>query len=226
MKILCINGSSPYDTKGEFRPHGGSVVKLINKVIGAAEQEGEHFQIEVQSEIRHLHEELKGFYPGNYDALPDYVIPLFRAMIEADAIIFASPVQWYSMSDYMKSLINHMTIFEYGAEDIGENFPGLTLKDSRQLAGKLAAAIATCHHDGAEHVILSMTAPLNDQGLILPPGCASYYNNKNWVADPNDEDGDWQNEDYARVGQNLVRMFCLMNGAQVDVNNWEVREEE
>ncbi len=228
MKVLGINGSSPYDTKGKFRPHAGSTLKLLTKVLGAAEAEGEQLGIQVETDIVHLHEEITGFYQGNYDYLPDYMVPTFRKMIEADAIVFASPVQWYSMSDYMKSFINHCTAFEYGADEIGDKFPGLTLKDGRQLAGKVAAAIATCHHDGCMQVIQQMVAPFNDHGMIFVPGGSSYYNNKNWRAAKGDEDGKWQNEDWARVGQNLVRMFALSR-THIDpvagVNNWEARED-
>ncbi len=227
LKILGINGSSPFDTKGKNRPHGGSVMKLLNKVIGAAETEIELLGNSSETEIVHLHEEIKGFYQGNYDFLPDYIVPLFRKMLTADILVFASPVQWYAMSDYMKSLINHLTALEGSAEDIGEKFPDLTLKSSeRQLAGKVGAVVATCHHDGCAQAIASIATPLNDMGLIMVPGGTSYYNNKNWSVEESDEDGDWQNEDYARVGQNLARLAIILKSSTLDVNNWEARKAE
>lgn len=225
MKILGINGSSPYSTKNVFRPYGGSTLKLLNKVIGAAEAEAEFLgENVVESDIVHLHEVVKGFYPGNYDFLPDYIVPTFAKMIEADAMVFASPVQWYLVSDYMKAFINHLTALECGAGEIGDKFPGLVLKNERQLAGKVIACIATCHHDGAQAVNQQMRTPLDDMGCITTGGGASYYRNGNWVADPNDEDGDWQNIDWARVGQNLAReTIKQQRTVDLDVNNWEAR---
>ncbi len=230
MKILGINGSSAYSTTGEYRPHGGSTMMLLNKVLEATVPEAKLLGKNAQErtvtfKIVHLHEVLKGFYRGNYSYLPQYIVPTFRKMLEADALVFASPVQWYLVSDYMKSFINHLTALEAGADEIGYRFPGLILKNERQLAGKVIACISTCHHDGAQAVNQQMRTPLDDMGCITTAAGSSFYRNANWAADPDDEDGDWQNIDHARVGQNLVReTIKQMRTSDLDVNNWEARE--
>lgn len=225
LNIVGVNGSSPRDTLGKNRPKGGSTLKLLKKVVGAAETEAEFHGYTPSTEIVHLHEVLTGFYPGNYDFLPESLISTFRKMILADVLVFASPVQWYAMSDLMKVFINHLTALEGGPEELGEHFLGLTLKPERQLAGKAGAVIATCHHDGCMQVIQSIVAPLNDGGVIIPGGCSSYYNNKNWHVEKSDPDGNWQNEDWARVGQNVARLGIILKRSTLDVHNWEAREE-
>jgi len=71
-------------------------------------------------------------YDYQHRYVADGFIPLARLMAKADAIVFASPVYWYSMSAPMKTFFDRLTDLTESHKELG-----------RQLAGKTAFVIST-----------------------------------------------------------------------------------
>ena len=114
---------------------------------------------------------------------------LYEKILNADAIIFATPVNNFSMSTLMKTFIDrcisldgslepadpktpknkelnikHMKFIELTSED---NIPGSGML--RRFLGKTAGIIVTGHEEGASMVISSLFMTLNHFGMIFPP---------------------------------------------------------
>ena len=72
--------------------------------------------------------------PYDYDSPQegDDFLAIVRRMLDADAIIFASPVYWYAMSGLMKNFFDRLT-----------DLTGRYKKDGRRLAGKTMYVIGT-----------------------------------------------------------------------------------
>lgn len=75
---------------------------------------------------------LSGPYDYNHHHEADDFLPLARAMTRAQAIVFASPVYWYSMSAQMKTFFDRMT-------DLTETHKAL----GKALAGTSVFAVST-----------------------------------------------------------------------------------
>ncbi len=71
-------------------------------------------------------------YDYQHRYVADDFIPLARLMAKADALVFASPVYWYSMSAQMKIFFDRLTDLTKSHKALG-----------RQLAGKTAFVIST-----------------------------------------------------------------------------------
>ncbi|NOX93867.1 MAG: NAD(P)H-dependent oxidoreductase [Alphaproteobacteria bacterium] len=71
-------------------------------------------------------------YDYQHRYVADGFIPLARLMAKADAIVFASPVYWYSMSAPMKTFFDRLTDLTESHKELG-----------RQLAGKTVFVIST-----------------------------------------------------------------------------------
>ncbi len=119
---------------------------------------------------------------------------LYDKVLEADAIIFATPVNNFSMSTLMKTFIDrcisldgslkpanpkspkdkslnikHMKFVELMAD---EKVPGSGML--RRFQGKTAGIITTGHEEGAAMVISSLFMTLNDFGMLFPPFSSMY----------------------------------------------------
>lgn len=135
---------------------------------------------------------------------------LYDKILEADAIIFATPVNNFSMSTPMKAFldrcisldgslspadpkspknkelnIKHMKFIEATADN---NIPGSGML--RRFSGKVAGIITTGHEEGASMVISSLFMTLNHFGMLFPPFsnmyamssyCNPTYDDKNLI---------------------------------------------
>ncbi len=82
------------------------------------------------------------------------VVPLLKRLIEADGIVFGSPVYWFGPSGIMKNLIDRMTCLEH---------------ESKMLDGKIAGLVFNYEDEGASVAISEMFLTLSDMGFIFPP---------------------------------------------------------
>ncbi len=113
-----------------------------------------------------LSERMIGPYSYENAHAADDFIPLAGAMAKADAIVFASPVYWYSMSAQMKAFFDRLTDLTKGEmKPVGKS-----------LAGKTMYAIAT---GGSPDAPSSFVQPFADTagyfnmrwgGLLYAPG--------------------------------------------------------
>ncbi|MDD5651037.1 MAG: NAD(P)H-dependent oxidoreductase [Candidatus Nanoarchaeia archaeon] len=128
-------------------------------------------------------------YPKGTKQGDDMSNILYDKILNADGIIFATPVNNYSMSTLMKTFIDrtisldgslkpanlekpkdkelnikHMKFVELAAD---ENIPGSGML--KRFMGKTAGFIVTGHEEGASMVISSLYMYLNGCGMIFPP---------------------------------------------------------
>ena len=136
QNILAILGTSRSD---------GNTAKLVNGVIS-------HLNNASLVDLQHF-----TIAPYNYDNLyhdDDDFLSLAYAMTKAQAIIFASPVYWYSMSAPMKTLFDRLTDLTRIHKNMG-----------KALSGKSMFVIAT---GGSPQAPTSFAAPFAQT--------ASYFN--------------------------------------------------
>lgn len=128
-------------------------------------------------------------YPKNQPSGDDMTNILYDKILEADAIIFATPVNNFKMSTLMATFIDrcisldgslepanlkapkdkdlnikHMKFIELTADN---NIPGSGF--IRRFSGKVGGIIVTGHEAGASLTISSLLMTLNHFGMLLPP---------------------------------------------------------
>lgn len=135
-------------------------------------------------------------YPKNTKEADDMSNILYDKILEADAIIFATPVNDMSISTLMKTFIDrcisldgslkpanpkvpkdrklnikHMKFIELTADN---NIPGSGML--KRFMGKVAGVITTGHEEGASMAISQLFMTLNHWGMIFPPISNTYAN--------------------------------------------------
>lgn len=84
----------------------GNTEELVNRVIKHLDTDVYHlidYRIEPIVDMRHTEQ---GFLPVDDDA--EYLV---KKMLEYDALIFATPLYWYTMSGHMKNFIDRWSQF-------------------------------------------------------------------------------------------------------------------
>jgi multimeric flavodoxin WrbA len=166
-------------------------------------------------------------YPKGTSQADDMSNILYDKIIEADAIIFATPVNNFNVSTPMKAFIDrcisldgslqpanpkvpkdrelnikHMKFVELTADN---DVPGSGML--RRFLGKVAGIIVTGHEEGAAMVISSMFMTFNHFGMLFPPFsnmyamssvCNSTYKDKKIVL------SDCFTEDTELMAQNVI----------------------
>jgi multimeric flavodoxin WrbA len=133
-------------------------------------------------------------YPKNSKTGDDMTNILYDKILEADIIIFSTPVNNFKMSSYMTLFIDrcisldgslipadpegtknkelnikHTKFIELMAD---ENIPGSGFL--RRFIGKVGGVLVTGHEEGASMVISSLFMTLNHFGMIFPPWSNAY----------------------------------------------------
>ncbi len=91
-----------------------------------------------------------------------------RAILESDAVIFATPVYWFNVAGHLKNLIDRMTSLENMVYHIGRSL----------VEGKVAGAIAAGEEAGAAMALAWLTFTLNMMGFHIPAWGTAYYHGK------------------------------------------------
>ncbi len=115
---------------------------------------------------------------------------LSQRILEADALVFATPVYWFAPSARMKTLIERMTSLENR---------GLLL------AGKPFALAAAAEEDGAAQALAQLAVTLGFMGLALAPGALVYTHARQ-------NDAEEARSDARRAGRNLVEAARRLRG--------------
>ena len=133
--------------------------------------------------------------------IKDDMKKVYDAVIEADGIVFATPVYWYSPSAVMKNVIDRLTALENMLHIDGKSW----------MDGKVVGFIATGNDSGAMFAVAQMMTILNSMGALVPPWSMAYTNemgdpleNKAFVTDA------------LNVGRNIVLTLKAMKGERVD----------
>lgn len=98
---------------------------------------------------------------GEGDAWPD----IRRRILEADILIFGTPIWLGQMSSLAKRVLERMDAF-LGETDERGRMPSF---------GKVAVAAIVGNEDGAHNVTADLFQALNDEGWTIPAGGANYW---------------------------------------------------
>jgi multimeric flavodoxin WrbA len=133
-------------------------------MIGLIVSELEHHRVEFAETIRIAdHVVLPGVTSdeGAGDAWPD----IRRKILDADILIFGTPIWLGQMSSVAKRVIERMDAFLSETDDCGR-MPSF---------GKLAVAAIVGNEDGAHSVTADLFQALNDVGWTIPSAAACYW---------------------------------------------------
>lgn len=98
---------------------------------------------------------------GDGDAWPD----IRRRILEADILIFGTPIWLGQMSSIAKRVLERMDAFLSETDENGR-MPSF---------GKVAVAAIVGNEDGAHNVTAGLFQALNDEGWTIPAGGANYW---------------------------------------------------
>jgi multimeric flavodoxin WrbA len=98
---------------------------------------------------------------GQGDDWPD----IRRRILEADILIFGTPIWLGQMSSIAKRVVERMDAFLSETDEQGR-MPSF---------GKVAVAAIVGNEDGAHHVTATLFQALNDEGWTIPAGAANYW---------------------------------------------------
>ncbi len=98
---------------------------------------------------------------GEGDAWP----ALRRRILEADILVFGTPIWLGQMASPAKRVLERMDAFLSETDDAGRT----------PSTGKLAVAAIVGNEDGAHRVSADLFQALNDVGWTIPPGGAAYW---------------------------------------------------
>jgi multimeric flavodoxin WrbA len=192
LRVLGVNASARTD---------GFTAELLDEVLEAARRKG--------AETQRL-DLVKHPFPlcaGNYSLDPASCGPetcvqgpwdgfgrVAERILNADAVVFATPVYWFSASARMKALLERMTSME--------NQGLLNL-------GKPMALLAVAEEEGAAQALAQMLLPLSYMGFVLAPLGLVYAHRRGKGTLKEDLE---VLEDARIAGENLVLMAERLKG--------------
>ena len=116
---------------------------------------------------------------------------VLKKLIEADVLIFATPVYWFGPSGLIKNLIDRMTSLEH---------------KQKLLDGRVGGIICSYEEEGASMTISQLFLALSDMGLLFPPYAYTYNRGK--------EVDDLTKKYAVQLGINAVELFRKLNGTK------------
>jgi multimeric flavodoxin WrbA len=142
----------------------GSEDSSTDKMIGLLVSELKKHGVEFTETIRIADHDIKpgvSSDEGEGDAWPD----IRRRILEADILIFGTPIWLGQTSSVAKRVIERMDAFLGETDDCGR-MPSF---------GKVAVAAIVGNEDGAHNVTADLFQALNDEGWTIPAGAANYW---------------------------------------------------
>jgi multimeric flavodoxin WrbA len=143
--ILGINGSPKKN---------GYVGKMLAETMSKAKSRGARTRTINLADYKILHH--TGILNENLfiEKTSDDMPKLQKLVLDADAIIFATPTHWFNTSSLMKVFIDRLTSLEHF------NF---------LLEGKVAGFIVYGPQGGAVNAAMTMMMVTNQMGMVVPP---------------------------------------------------------
>ena len=193
LHVLGVNASARTD---------GFTAELLDEVLEAARLQG------ATTERLDLVKHPFPLCAGNYSLDPASCGPeacvqgpwdgfgkVAERILNADAVVFATPVYWFSVSARMKALLERMTSME--------NQGLLNL-------GKPMALLAVAEEEGASQALSQMLLPLSYMGFVLAPLGLVYAHRRGALSLKENTE---LMEDARIAGENLVLMTRALKDA-------------
>ena len=90
---------------------------------------------------------------------------ILNKIIEADIVVFATPIWWGQPSSLIQKVIERM-------DQVDNEY---MMSGVSPLTHKVAGIVVTGHEDGVQHVVGTLANALTWFGFILPPEMAAYW---------------------------------------------------
>lgn len=195
VRILGINSS----------PHkNGATASIIERILQECSLRGAEVDLIHLFDYRILpcegclEEGQKECNPERCLSIKDDFEKIVNKMLDADGIVFGSPVYWYGVNGPMKNLVDRLTSFE---------------NIKRYFDGKVAAFVASAGEDGATSAIVQMMIAMNHMGFIILPYGTTYIIGKKKVFE------DLETVLYCkRIAVNMIKLVKAVK----DYSWWEV----
>lgn len=155
LRAVAINCS--------LKPSSGEP-SSTDKMIGLLVSELKKHRVEFAETIRLADYNIKPGVEsdeGEGDDWPD----IRRRILDADILIFGTPIWLGQMSSIAKRVVERMDAFLSETDQTGR-MPSF---------GKVAVAAIVGNEDGAHNVTASLFQALNDEGWTIPAGAANYW---------------------------------------------------
>lgn len=156
LKAIAINCTLKRSAGGK----PSSTDKMIELIAGALKKH----DVELTETIRIADHDIKpgvSSDEGDGDAWPD----IRRRILEADILVFGTPIWLGQPSSVAKRVTERMDAFFSETDDNGR-MPSF---------GKVAVAAIVGNEDGAHHVTAELLQALNDTGWTIPAQAACYW---------------------------------------------------
>lgn len=137
-----------------------STDKMIGLIAGELKKRG----VEIRDTIRIADHDIKvgvSSDEGDGDAWP----AIRKQILDADMLIFGTPIWLGQMSSLAKKVLERMDAFLSETDDAGRT----------PAVGKLALVGVVGNEDGAHHVTATLLQALNDVGWTVPAAAADYW---------------------------------------------------
>lgn len=115
------------------------------------------------------------------DAMKD----IYRALLESDVVIWATPIRWGMYGSLLKKIIERMNCMENMQSVFGVNL----------IENKVAGFVTIGHEDGAQNTAGLLAMTMSAMGWNIPPHCMCYF------VGPSDEQTELDDE---RIANNQV----------------------
>ncbi|HLD75828.1 MAG TPA: NAD(P)H-dependent oxidoreductase [Candidatus Norongarragalinales archaeon] len=95
----------------------------------------------------------------------DQMKMIYRALLESDVVIWATPIRWGMYSALIKKIIERMNCIENMQSVFGMNL----------IENKVAGFVTIGHEDGAQNTAGLLAMTMSAMGWNIPPHCMCYF---------------------------------------------------
>ena len=155
LKAMAINCTLKRSSEGS-----SSTDKMIGLLVGELKKQGVEFTETIRIADHNVRPGVTSD-EGEGDDWPD----IRRRILQADILIFGTPIWLGQMSSIAKRVLERMDAFLSETDDRGR-MPSY---------GKVAIAAIVGNEDGAHSTTADLFQALNDEGWTIPAGASSYW---------------------------------------------------
>ena len=168
---------------------GGNTEILVKEVLKASKEMGAEIElITVANKVINPCDACDTCIKTGVCKIDDDMAPIYSAISQADGIVLASPVYFWSMSAQAKAIIDRTYVVHIG----------------HQLRGKVGGAVVVARRAGCTNTVQSFFNFFNHQRIVIAGGVIAFGNEKGEVV--KDEEG---MSEAKALGKAIVRRIKL-----------------
>lgn len=220
MKIIGIN-SSLRKKSSPVSQHGSFTRELLAAGLEHIAQKYE----DVETEIIDLGDYHIGLEQGTYSSNEhflhmkhpdekDDMEKLYKKLIDADGVIFASPTYWGYPSGLLKLFIERLTPMDEISDD----------PTKRRLQGKVAGAVSVAKFDGSSRVAQDILSMANYLGFIIPPHAFAFHTGR-MTTSVLEDDTEFESNYFAKRNSQAVAENVYLMAKATQGQQWKIFQE-